>query len=57
MNDFEGAQILSRAASYKMHNLYFVTIVEDCRVPFGASDYATIQLDGEAARIESQRAY
>jgi hypothetical protein len=50
MNVYKAAQALTRASSYKMHNLYFVTVFEDCRVPFGASDYAAIQLDGESRR-------
>ncbi len=48
---------LLSAASYKMHNLYFVTFSKRCRGPVCPADYTAIYFDGQPLGIQSKPGY
>lgn len=49
--------LLLRAASYKIHNLYFVTFSKRCRGPIGPADYTAVHFDGKSLRFQSKLDY
>jgi hypothetical protein len=57
MNDVRPALPGMLAAADKMHNLYFVTILECCRGPGCAPYYLPIDLNGQPFRLEPKLVY
>jgi hypothetical protein len=51
------AQSRVRAASDKVHYLYFVTFRERCRGPVRPAHYSAIDFDGQPLRLQAKRAY
>jgi hypothetical protein len=49
--------MLPRAASYKMHNLYFVTFRKHCRGPVGPANYPAVHFHSQPLGFQSKLDY